>query len=274
MEFKRNCPECGVDIKYSTKYTLRDAIKWNSKCRKCRGKDNFNKMHNKMKSGEIKYGFAGKNHSEESKKRISESTSLAYLEGRLDISGKSNPMYGKSNPSPFKGKSLDDIHGKDKAALIRKKLSIASSGKNNAMYGKPSPMGSGNGWSGWYKGWYFRSIKELSYMVLVIERFNIPWENGELKKYEISYTINGKNRTYRPDFILNYKYMIECKPKSLWNSYEVSIKTKAAIDFCEKNGLVYKLIDPIKLSDDDIKTLRLNNSIKFLDRYEKKFNDL
>jgi hypothetical protein len=33
------------------------------------------------------------------------------------------------------------------------------------MYGKPSPQGSGNGWSGWYKGKYFRSIMELSFIV-------------------------------------------------------------------------------------------------------------
>ena len=33
------------------------------------------------------------------------------------------------------------------------------------MYGRFSPRGSGNGWSGWYKEWYFRSLLELSYMI-------------------------------------------------------------------------------------------------------------
>ena len=47
-------------------------------------------------------------------------------------------------------------------ALI--KISNASKGKNNPMYGKPSPQGSGNGWSGWYKGIYFRSLLYSSFM--------------------------------------------------------------------------------------------------------------
>ena len=81
------------------------------------------------------------------------------------------------------------------------------------MYGKPSPQGSGNGWSGWYKGWYFRSLLELSYMILVIERFNISWSNGE--KIKITYkNFSGINRNYFPDFLLNNKYIIEIKPKN------------------------------------------------------------
>jgi len=51
------------------------------------------------------------------------------------------------------------------------------------MYGKPAPIGSGNGWSGWYKGWYFRSLLELSFMINVIERFKMSWQNAETKKH-------------------------------------------------------------------------------------------
>ncbi|MBR4316812.1 MAG: hypothetical protein IKP65_07630 [Alphaproteobacteria bacterium] len=42
---------------------------------------------------------------------------------------------------------------------LKKKYSEKSKGKNNPMYGKPAPKGSGNGVSGWYKGWFFRSLR-------------------------------------------------------------------------------------------------------------------
>ena len=82
------------------------------------------------------------------------------------------------------------------------------------MYGKPAPIGSGNGWSGWYKGWYFRSLLELSFMINVIERFNMPWISAENQTYKISYVdTNLKQRNYYADFIIDNKYIVECKPK-------------------------------------------------------------
>lgn len=69
---------------------------------------------------------------------------------RLALSGPNNPFYGK--PSPFRGKSLEEIHGIEKAKKIKKELSIKSrkfwenpkniqiakekmQGENNPMYG-------------------------------------------------------------------------------------------------------------------------------------------
>lgn len=63
--------------------------------------------------------------------------------------------------------------------------SKSSTGEKNPMFGKTSPTGSGNGWSGWYKDWYFRSINELSFMINVIERFKFTWVSGEKLKYKI-----------------------------------------------------------------------------------------
>lgn len=172
----------------------------------------------------------------------------------------------------LKGKTLDEIHGKEKADILRKKLSIASSGKKNSMYGKPSPMGSGNGWCGWYNGWHFRSLRELSYMINVIERFNLKWENAEKSKYKIEYLDHkGSERTYHPDFFINSKYLVEIKPKKLWNSMNVKLKKEAAIIFCEKYNFKYKLISPRKLTFDEIKFLVEQTKVIFVDRYKKKF---
>lgn len=274
MKFSRNCPKCRCKISYSTKYTFKNAIKWNSLCKSCRGTQNFNKMHDRMKSGEIPYGFKDKKHSAKTKKKNSDSIKLAFKEGRLNVNRKNNGMYGKHIPYKHKGKTIEEIVGEKKAKEWRAKISKTSSGKNNPMYGKPSPNGSGNGWSGWYKGWYFRSLLELSYMVNVIERFSIEWKSAESKEYMIKYkSFNGINRTYFSDFIISEKYMVECKPKKLWNSKIVKLKKEATLDFCKKKNMIYKLVDINKLKFEEIKTLYENGDITFNERYEKKFKN-
>lgn len=197
-------------------------------------------------------------------------------------SGKNNAMYGKNyhtyglvnRMKMFSGKTYDDIFGKEKSEILKKKLSIKSSGKNNPMYGKPSPMGSGNGWCGWYNGWHFRSLLELSFMINVIERFNFKWKSAECKKYRIKYVdYNGKERNYFPDFILNDKYLVEIKPKSLFNTIINKNKKIAAENFCINNNLKYKLLSPKKLKLKDIKELVDNNKIEFIDKYKIKYDE-
>jgi hypothetical protein len=196
----------------------------------------------------------------------------------INTSGKNNPNYGGSwrgiNPSKInKGKTFEELYGKEKAKKIKNKISSKTSGKNNPMYGKPSPVGSGNGWSGWYKGWYFRSLKELSYMINVIERFKLKWESGEQKKFKIEYIDwKGTNKTYHPDFLIEEKYLVEIKPKNLWNSDTIKRKRESAKIWCEKRGLKYKIIECTKpLSFEDIKILIKDNKISFTKRYQEKF---
>jgi len=192
-------------------------------------------------------------------------------------SGKNNRnyrgMWHGINPSiKNKGKTYDEIHGKQKADKIKNKLSKKSSGENNPMYGKPSPNGSGNGWCGWYNNWHFRSLLELSFMLNVIERFNFKWKSAECKKYKIKYIdFEGNERNYFPDFILNDKYLVEIKPKSLYNTTINKNKKIAAIEFCNKNNLKYKLMTPKKLLLKDIDDLIQSGKIKFIDRYQIKY---
>ena len=51
-------------------------------------------------------------------------------------------------------------------------------------------------------------------------------------------------------------------------------KKNAAIKFCEDNGLIYKLVDVGILSNDEIKKLREDGLIVFIDRYEIKYQNL
>lgn len=268
-EMKRVCELCGSEIIYTHRISFWKAKKANKPCTRCIRKEVSNRPEEKLKNSERQKGkrtgignpFYNKKHTDETKNKLRKNAKI--------LSGKDNFMYGKSFYDVWVekyGKEIADI----KLDEFKRKQSKNNSGELNNMFGRPSPTGSGNGWSGWYKGWYFRSILELSYMVNVIERYNMHWKTGETT--HIDYVDDcGKKRTYSPDFIINNKYLIECKPKSLINSKIVIIKTEAAKEYCIKNNLIFKIVSPIKIKDDILKNMFLNNEIIPIKRYEEKF---
>ena len=67
------------------------------------------------------------------------------------------------------------------------------------MFGRPTPQGSGNGWKGWYKGWFFRSLKELSYVVNVLEPNGDIWESAENIKIPYVNYPSHKGRGFQPN---------------------------------------------------------------------------
>jgi hypothetical protein len=273
--FTRKCPICNITISYSNKYIMLNANRKNSNCKSCSMKGENNPMFGKF--GELN-PFFNKHHTEDSKKKMSENKDYSIYKTdkfknkmRILASGENNSMFGKSVYSVWVekyGKETADI----KLEQLKIKQSKNSSGENNPMFGKPSPVGSGNGWSGWYNGWFFRSIKELSYMINVIEKNNIEWVNAESNIYQINYIdYKGNNRTYTADFILKNKYLIEIKPKKLWYSDSVVRKKISAIKFCNENNLTYKLRDTPNLSSKKLKELYETKQIIFTKRYEEKF---
>jgi hypothetical protein len=142
------------------------------------------------------------------------------------------------------------------------------------MYGKPTPQGSGNGWSGWYKSFYFRSLHELSYIVNILEKRGLSFESAEQKKYRIDYIDwDGKPRTYCADFIVECNLMIECKPSKLHTSETVILKARAALEFCKKHGLTYSIIDPPMLTPSQIQQLYKQGLLRWLPRYQQKYEE-
>ena len=188
------------------------------------------------------------------------------VNAKKSMPGSKNGMYGQSVYDLWVKKY--GIEEAEKRKKIRhEKMSKSSSGKNNPMYGKPTPQGSGNGWSGWYKGWYFRSILELSYFIQVIERFNLSWKSADGKKeFQIKYDYLGKNKTYTPDFLINDKYVIEIKPKKLSKTPYVQAKAQAAKKWCNENGYIYKITCVSHLDTKLLVKLVENRSIKLLVR--------
>jgi hypothetical protein len=285
--FTKNCPDCGCIQAYTSKKSLNSYIKKNKKCRSCvqKGKklgiklteDHKSKI-SKASKGENN-GFYNKTHSVETKIKLSNQKK------GIKLSQAHKDAISKGNIRPMAGRSLHSLwlekHGKEiadqKLSEFKSKISLSTSGKNNPMYGKPAPSGSGNGWKGWYKGIYFRSLLELSFLINYIERFNMKFESGEKAKWAIEYVkMDGVTGTYFPDYIINDKYMIEIKPKNLINTPSIKAKTSAAIEFCKNHGLKYKIFEPVKLNETIILELHKNNIIKFTkiyeDRFRKKFN--
>ncbi len=272
------CDEC--EKEYNAQYTNnvlygRKHYNGSDLCKGCRQVIQYQQGRRNSKIGEIaKQTQTGKSYEERfGEKRAKEIKSKLGKKGALSSNwgdkiglGK---MLGERNKLN-KGKTLEEIYGIKKASKIRKKLSIATSGKNNPMYGKPSPIGSGNGWSGWFDGIYFRSLLELSYMVYLIEN-DIQFENGEKRKYAIEYTLNEKKHIYYSDFyLLESNELIEIKPSNLINTKVNLAKAKAA-----RLKFNYKIVDETQikqLSKNQMQLFKNEGRLKFVNRWEKRWN--
>ncbi len=147
-------------------------------------------------------------------------------------------------------------------------------GCKNPMFGKPSPGGSGHGWKGWYKDWFFRSLRELSYVINVIELNKWSWQSAEQKELAIPYlNFEGQNRNYFADFLVNKNCLIEVKPIKLHQSPQVTLKTEAANKFCKAKGWIFEVVDPVILPYEILAELHNSKKIKFMDKYVQRFRE-
>lgn len=244
--FERICPSCGTKLVYKSYNTHHYANKHNQRCKRCSliGENN---------------PFYGKRHSEETRKIISEKASNQINHRTSNNWDVWVEKYGAEEATRRQN-------------AYKAKQSELNSGANNSMYGKPAPQGSGNGWSGWYKNWYFRSLRELCYLINHVEANNQSWISAE--QFRIPYKdYDGKERTYSADFLVDNKYLVEVKPEKLFNSTMVRLKKEAAEIFCVEKGYEYLLIDPGQPSNEQIKMLHDSGQIRFLESYERKYQE-
>ncbi len=272
--YSRNCPKCNSILFHKSKYTRNSANKKGTICgscskRKCELKYYENLSRNCPNCDNIiKYSHIGDKIKAYKNNTLCKKCMLnsgKYIKGQEPTNTKSIYICWLNK---F-GKGEADL----KLEKFKQLQSFNNSGNKNSMYGKCTPIGSGNGWSGWYKGWYFRSILELSYVIKVIERYNLNWQSAEKNTLTCKYIFNNAERTYRADFIINSKYLVDCKPKKLQKSLENLAKREAMSKFCNSIGLIFKYSDIPKLTNDEILELYIKKQIKFLDRYEKKFKE-
>ena len=274
------CDECGKQFNSTLRNRESHFIQYSKDlCASCKQVFQYKVgLREKNRQAILEYNFSEENRKTFEEKFGKEKAEEIKQKISLHLSGENNPMYGdKKHTKGFvafgkscKGKTIDEIYGKEKAEKIRKIESSKNSGKNNPMYGRPSPLGSGNGWCGWYKNFFFRSILELSFLVSIKEEI----KSAEYIKIPYNdYT--GKERNYLPDFI-SKDTLYEIKPFHLVNSISNKLKFEAAKEWCNKNNLNFKIItenDIRKLTTEEIVNLYKNKEIKFIERYEKKFLD-
>ena len=247
------CEVCGLEFcRRFYRITVKNPGKY---CKHCATVIRI-REYNKSQTGKTWEELHGKEAAEKMKVNASKRLSKRRKSG--DLQNVTWSVINKSN----KGKTFEEIYGKEKAAELKEKLSERFSGENNPMFGKPSPKGSGNGWSGWYKNFYFRSLLELSFLIR---------EQRELKSAEsikIPYIdFDGTARTYHPDFICE-NTLIEIKPKKLLGTATNKLKFEAGKKFCENNDFQFKILtedDIEKLSDEEIQQLYDSHLIKFIE---------
>ena len=276
---KRNCPNCGLEKIYKTKSSFNLACKNNSKCRKCAAKDSgfLDRYATSNNSGENN-PFFGKKHSPESKDKISKSDrsyckTKKFKEKMKEVvtRGEKHHMHNSSHKEHWL-KKYGNTKTEELELKRRKNISKKLSGSLNPMFGKPAPKGSGCGWKGWYKNWFFRSLRELSYVIKVIEINNWKWTTAEKRKLAIPYfDFFGNLKNYFADFLINEKTLVEIKPAKLHNAPLVEIKKNAALHFCKNLGFEYQIIDPKILSNKEINELYESKSIRFTEKYDTKY---
>lgn len=263
------CKECGREVILKSKQKIRDTYFLNI-CRICRQKikdKNKNLKRNCPNCNNvISYNYTSDYYDAIRKNTLCKSCMINI--GKFK---KGHISHKQSLFQCWYNKYGESI-AKEKLLNFKMKQSLLNTGIKNSMYNKPTPVGSGNGWSGWYKNYYFRSLLELSFIVKILERFKFNWISAECKELTIKYTdYNGTPRTYRADFLVNNKYLIECKPKKLQNTITNTLKSNAATLFCKENGYKYKFIDIPILSQEQLLYLYNTKQIKFLEKYETKF---
>ena len=234
------------------------------KCSFCTHSEHF-RARNKQNAGKTFEQIYGKEKALQLKKQKS-------------LLNKKNPKIYKNlnhyNTFYKKDKTYEEIYGIEKSALIKDKLSKSGKGKHstligpkNPQYGKPAHKLSGKSSKGYYKDVFFRSIYELSFIVNVLEKNNITWETGELKKHIIPYiTKTGTKRNYFPDFITE-KEIIEVKPTALINTEQNISKQQAARTYAKQKNKIYKVYtekDFDILKQEQIYAMLTTNILKFI----------
>ena len=180
-----------------------------------------NTKKNNYKSGKIVHPWVGRNHSEETKQKISRH----HIENKT-FNGENNPMYGKNHTNNTKEK-------------------ISYTRVNNILNGN---------YHDWFLKGKFKSIKNNKEYI-----YRSSWElicyqylefNESVKEYiaepfSLEYFYNKTTKNYIPDLlIINYdgsKKLIEIKPK-YYLEYDINKqKFKAAEEYCSKNNIIFEI---------------------------------
>ena len=162
--------------------------------------------------------------------------------------GEKNSMYGKKQPklaernASLKGKTLEEIHGIERAQDIKARISINLTGEKNPAYGKVYKRG-GKSLKGYYKGQFFRSLLELSFLKHLEEKQFISLDKIKSECYKIPYFIDGAKHIYTPDFYVpDLNCVYEVKPLYATTILINVLKASAAKEYFTKQKINYHVV--------------------------------
>lgn len=266
----RECPRCKQPTRHANKTERDRMVSRGLICRKCSWKEYGTKLLGANNP------FYGHHHSQESKDALSKAHTGKKLTEEHKAKCVPYILAERERVKDYLSFWIDRLgeeKGRKRFKEHQKLLSERTKGKNNGMYGKPSPQGSGNGWKGWYKGIYFRSIREMAFYIRTTEVEGRKCVNIHMQKaYKVPYVhpFSGAERTYTPDFLVDENLVVEIKPLKLMNTVENQAKFKAAKAFFAQKGLAFEVID-IQPDSSLLKDKYLQKEITFQNRYEDRF---
>ena len=260
------CEKCGEERKvnkYKTYHTCNKCINVGRK-----HSEETNRKNTERNTG-AGNGMYGKNHSSETKaklgKYIKSAEQIQKAKENLALNYNKRPIY------EIWVEKYGEDGANEKLQKFKEKQSVNNTGVKNAMYGKPSPTGSGNGWSGWYKEHYFRSLMELSYLNYLYLN-NIPFSSGEFEKFAIPYVMNNIIYNYFCDFyLINEDCFVEVKPKNLINTVKNKLKFDSAKEKLGSRFMIITEDDINQLTNKEIYDMYNSGDLKWLPRYEEKY---
>ncbi len=147
---------------------------------------------------------------------------------------------------------------------------VANFGPDNAQYGQPAPKGSGNGISGYYKNYYFRSLLEYSFMKM-LENNKLLFKCNDVNKKEYPEKVIIRlpsGRSYTPDFIIENS-LVEVKSNYNLSLPETIEKTNAGYKYIERSKLLdsYLIFTEKNIIQDDVIMLQdYDNKLLVIDK--------
>lgn len=268
----RYCPKCGKECVSSgrrAKYNCMEAERMGRTCKSCgasrgSGKDNpfYGKRHSKeMKN---KMSLAAK----ERQSKRSESEKLEFKIKMRDVYEKHHAGKPRLSHHEYWRLKYDEDEVEELIAKESERKSRASSGKNNPMYGRPSPGGSGVGWKGWLDGKFFRSLRELRFML-----DNPSAISAETNDWRAKFIWLNNDRTTVADFLILERMEVhECKPTRLHGTPLVQEKARAMRALAESRGWSFFLTDPGIVQYDDLKALIQEGRVRLTEKSKEIFD--
>lgn len=203
-----------------------------------RSRGDSNPMHGRT----IYEAWVQKFGEEEANRRL-----VAYKEKcKISNTGDSNGMFGKNHTETSRskmsnavlGKSLEQRWGQEKAEQYKNRLRLTMSGAGNPMYGKTSS--GGRSVKGTYKGLFFRSLMEYSFMKH-LEGLGLDLATDV--EYETIRVPLDEGHTYCTDFYVpSHKKVYEVKPSKVALSELNQRKFDAARKHLTALGLEFSVV--------------------------------